>query len=127
MECHHPFIAEDSVTFYNGSARLQALRCLNCLSHFFNLLLPDVFPRYFFMGFLISTYYMWSLGILFSIIYLRFFLRTLVGDDIIDLLCFLVCFVIIVALGLIISVMILFRVSMSSSYYSAANLFFSCS
>ena len=44
------------------------------------------------MGLIISIYYMWSLGVLFSIISLRFFFRTLVGDDIL-LFCFLVCFV----------------------------------
>ena len=33
---------------------------------------------FFFMVLHISTYYMWSLGVLFSIIYLRFFVRALV-------------------------------------------------
>ena len=55
--------------------------------------------------------------------HLRFFFRTLVGDDIIGFLCFLDCFAMLVAFGLIISDMFLFGLSMSSSYCSVANMF----
>ena len=70
---------------------------------------------------------MWSLGVLFSIISLRFFVRALVGDDIFGFLCFLVCFVMLIALCLIISVMFLVRLSMSSCSSSDVNLFYSSS
>ena len=39
----------------------------------------------------ISTYSLWSLGVSFSIISLRFFIRALVVDDIFGFVCFLVC------------------------------------
>ena len=67
---------------------------------------------------------MWSLGVLFSILYLRFFIRALVGDDIFGFLCYLVCFAMLIALCRIISVMFLVRISMSSCSSSAVNLFF---
>ena len=63
-------------------------------------------------------------GVLFSIIYLRFFTRALVGDAIFDFFCFFVCFAMLIALGWITSVMFLFRLSMSSCSSSAVNLFF---
>ena len=66
-------------------------------------------------------------GLLFSIICLRFFIRALVGDDIFGVFCFLVCFAMLNALCRIISVMFLFRLSMSSCSSSAVNLFFSSS
>ena len=69
---------------------------------------------FFFMVLHISTYSMWSLGVLFSIISLRFFIRGLVGDDNFGFFCFLVCFAVRIALCWIISVMFLFRLSMSS-------------
>ena len=72
----------------------------------------------------ISIYSMWSLWILFSIIYLRFFIIALVGDDIFGFFCFLVCFAVLIALCWIISVMFLFRLSMSSCSSSAVYLFF---
>ena len=78
----------------------------------------------FFMVLHISTYSMWSLGVLFSIISLRFFIRALVGDDIFGFFCFLVCFAMLKALCWIISVMFLFILSMSSCSSSAVNLFF---
>ena len=53
---------------------------------------------FFFMVLHISTYSMWSLGVLFSIISLRFFIRALVGDDIFGFFCFLVCFAMLTAL-----------------------------
>ena len=80
---------------------------------------------FFFMVLHISTYSMWSLGVSFSIIYLRFFIRALVGDDIFGFFCFLVCFAMLNALCWIISVMFLFRLSMSSCSSSAVNLFLS--
>ena len=81
---------------------------------------PGYLPSLF-MVLHISTYSLWSLGVLFSII--RFLIRALVGDDILGFFCFLVCFALLVPLCWNISVMFLFRVSMSSSSYSAANLF----
>ena len=80
-------------------------------------------PAFFFMVLHISTYSMWSLGVLFSIISLRFFIRALVGDDIFGFFCFLVCFAMLTALCWIISVMFLFILSMSSCSSSAVNLF----
>ena len=62
---------------------------------------------------------------LFSIISLRFLIRALVGDDILGFFSFLVCFALLVPLCWNISGMFLIRVSMSSSSYSATNLFFS--
>ena len=64
---------------------------------------------------------MWSLGVLFYIICLRLFIRALVGNDIFGFFCFLVCFAMLIALCLIISVMFLFRLSMSSCSSSAVN------
>ena len=58
---------------------------------------------------------------------LRFFIRALVGDDIFGFFCFLVCFAMLNALCWIISVLFLFRLSMSSCSSSAVNLFFSSS
>ena len=69
---------------------------------------------FFFMVLHISKYSMWSLGVLFTIISLCFFIRALVGDDIFGFFCFLVCFAGLIALCWIISVMFLFRLSMSS-------------
>ena len=82
---------------------------------------------FFVMVLHISTYYMWSLGVLFSIISLRFFVRALVGDDMFGFFCFLVCFAMLNALCWIISVMFLFRLSMPSCSSSAEKLFFSSS
>ena len=79
---------------------------------------------FFVMVLHISTCSMWSLGVLFSIISLRFFIRALVGDDIFGFFCFLVCFAMPNALCWIISVMFLFRLSMSSYSSIAVNLFF---
>ena len=59
-----------------------------------------------------------------ELISLRFFIRALVGDDIFDFFCFLVCFAMLIALCWIISVIFLFRLSMSSCPSSAVNLFF---
>ena len=59
-----------------------------------------------------------------SFIFLRFFIRALVGDDIFGFFCFLVCFAMLNALCWIISVMFLFRLSMSSCSSSAVNLVF---
>ena len=70
---------------------------------------------------------MWSLGVLFSIISLRVFIRALVGDEMFGFFCFLVCFAMLIAFCWIISVMFLFRLSMSSCSSSAVNLFFSSS
>ena len=67
---------------------------------------------------------MWSLGVLFYIISLRFFIRALVSDDIFGFFCVLVCLAMLNALCWIISVMFLFRLSMSSCSSSAANLVF---
>ena len=91
------------------------------------VVLSDAFPSFHFMVLHISKYYMWSLGVLFSIIYLRFFVRALVGDDIFGFFCFLVCFAMLIALCWIISVMFLFILSMSSCSSSAVILFFSSS
>ena len=79
---------------------------------------------FFFMVLHISTYYMWSLWVLFSIISLRFFIRAHVSDDIFGVFCFLVCFAMLNALCWIISVMFLFRLSMSSCSSSAVSVFF---
>ena len=108
-----------------------------CVLTFFKLLVASIVSRissklcfrisslaFFFMVLHISTYSMWSLGVLFSIIYLRFFIRALVGDDIFCFFCFLVRFAMLIALCWIISVMFLFRLSMSSCSSSAVNLFF---
>ena len=72
----------------------------------------------------ISTHSMCSLGVFFSTISLRFFIRAHVGDDLFGFLCFLVCFAVLIALCWIILVMFLFRLSMSSCSSSAVNLFF---
>ena len=66
---------------------------------------------------------MWSLGVLFSIISLRFFVRALVGDEMFGCFCFLVCFAMLIALSWKISVMFSFRLSMSSCSSSAVNMF----
>ena len=58
------------------------------------------------------------------LIYLRFFIRALVGDDMFGFFSLLVCFAMLIALCWIISVMFLFRMSMLSCYSSAVNLFF---
>ena len=55
------------------------------------------------------------------------FSTLLVGDDIFGFFCFLVCFAMLNALCWIISVMFLFRLSMSSCSSSAVNLLFSSS
>ena len=81
---------------------------------------------FFFMVLHISTYYMWSLGVLFSIIYLSFFIKALEGDDIFGFFCFLDCFAMLIALCWIISLKFLFRLSMLSCS-SAVNLCFSSS
>ena len=78
----------------------------------------------FFMVLHISTYYRWSLGVLFSFISLRFFIIAHVGDDIFGFFGFLVSFAMLIALCWIISVMFLFRLSMSSCSSSAVNMFF---
>ena len=108
-------------TFYNG---LQALRCPTVYSISSNLCFRMTCLSFFFMGLIISIHSMWSLGVLFSIISLHFFFRTIVDDYILGFFCFLVCFPMLVAFGFIISVMFLFGVSMSSTSSSAANLFF---
>ena len=64
-------------------------------------------------------------GVLFSILYLRLFIRALVGDDIFGFFCFLVCFAMLIALCWIISVMFLFILYMSLRSSSDVNLFFS--
>ena len=61
----------------------------------------------------IYAYSMLSLGDLFSIIYVCFFIRALVGVDIIGLLCFLVSFAMLVAFCWIISVMVTCKVPTS--------------
>ena len=65
---------------------------------------------------------MWSLGVLFSIIDLRFFIRALVGDDIFGFL-FLGLFCYARSTLLDHSVVFLFRLSMSSRSSSAVNVF----
>ena len=79
-------------------------------------------PRFLFMVLHISTYSMLSLGVLFSISSLFLFIRALVGDGIFGFFCFLVCFAMLNALCWIISVLFLFRLSMSSCSSSAVNL-----
>ena len=64
----------------------------------------------------ITTCSMCSLRVLFSNIYLRFFIRAIVGDDSLGFVCFLVCFAMLVAICWINSVRVLYRVSVSSSY-----------
>ena len=87
-------------------------------------MLPDTFHSFIFYGLTyLHIFYVVS-GVLFSIISLRFFIRALVGDDIFGFFCFLVCFAMLIALCWIISVMFLFRLSMSSCSSSAVNLFF---
>ena len=110
---------------------------LYVLLTFFKLLVASIVSRissklcfrlsslaFFFMVLHISTYSMWSLGVLFSIISLRFFIRALVGNGIFGFFCFLVCFAMLIALCWIISVMLLFRLSMSSCSSSSVNLSF---
>ena len=82
---------------------------------------------YSFMVLHISTYSRWSLRVLFSIISLHFFIRTLVDYDILGIFCVLVCLAMPVARCWIISVRFLFIVSMSSSSSSSVNLIFSSS
>ena len=53
---------------------------------------------FFFMVLHISTYSIWCLGVLFSIISLRLFIRALVGDDIFSFFYFLVWFAILIPL-----------------------------
>ena len=79
----------------------------------------------FFLRSYIFPYIMLSLGVMFSFISLIFFIRALSGDDIFGFFRFLVCFAMLIALCWIISVK--YRVSVSSSYASAVNLFFSSS
>ena len=72
-----------------------------CVLTFFRLLDASIVSRissklcfrisslaFFFMVLHISTYCVWSLGVLFSIISLRFFIRSLVGDDIFGVFLF---------------------------------------
>ena len=87
-------------------------------------MLPDIFPSFLFHGLTYLHIFYVVAGVLFSIIYLRFFVRALVGDDIFGFFCFFVCFAMLIALCWIISVMFLFRLSMSSCSSSAVNLFF---
>ena len=82
---------------------------------------------YSFMVLHISTYSRWSLRVLFSIISLHFFIRTLVDYDILGIFCVLVCLAMPVARCWIISVRFLFIVSMPSSSSSSVNLIFSSS
>ena len=72
----------------------------------------------------ISTYSKskWSLEVFFSI-----FIRALVDDNMFGFFYFLVCSAMFIALCWNMSVMFLFRLSMSSRYSSAVNLFFSSS
>ena len=53
---------------------------------------------FFFMVLHISIYSIWCLGVLFSIISLRLFIRALVGDDIFSFFYFLVWFAILIPL-----------------------------
>ena len=76
-------------TFYNGSELLQALRCPTVYSISSNLCFRMTCLSFVFMGLIISIYSLWYLGVLFSIIYLRFFYRTLVGDDILGFFLFI--------------------------------------
>ena len=101
-----------------SSGPFQALSCLNCFSDFIYVVLPDIFHSFVVMVLHISTYSMW-----FCIISLRFFIRVLVGD-IFGFFYFLICFFMLIALCWIISIMFLFRLSMSSCSSSAVNLFF---
>ena len=75
-----------------------------------------------FMVLHVSPYVMWSLGVLFFIIYLRFSIRALVCDNVVGFF-FLVCLAMPIALCWIISVMFVYRRSMSSHSSSAVNLF----
>ena len=79
----------------------------------------------FYMVLHISTYAIWSLGVTFSIAYLRFSIRALVGDDSFGFFCFLVYFAMLIALYWIISVTFLFIPYVSSLSSSAVDLFFS--
>ena len=81
-------------------------------------------PAFLFMVLHISTYSKWSLEVFFSIS-LRFFIRALVGDNMLGFFYFLVCSAMFIALCWNMSVMFLFRLSMSSRYSSTVNLFFS--
>ena len=87
------------------------------------------FPIYsfafFFMVLHISTYATWYMGVTFSIAYLRFFIRALVGDDYFGFFCFLVYCAMLIALYWTISVTFLFRPSVSSLSSSAVDLVFS--
>ena len=120
-ECYRPFIVEDM----GSSELLQALRCPTVYSISSNLCFRMTCLSFVFMGLIISILNdMWSMGVFFSIISLRFFFRNIVDDDILSFFCFLVCFAMLVAFGFIISVMFLFGVSTSYGSSSAANLFF---
>ena len=74
----------------------------------------------------ISAFYV-ICGVLFSNIYLRFFIRTRVTDDIFGFFCFLVYFAMLVVHFFIVSVMFLLRVSISSHASSTVDRFFSSS
>ena len=87
----------------------------------FHLRCASVYLPSFFSWSYISPHILCGLWVL---IYLRFFIRALVGDGgIFGFFCFLVCFAMLIALCWIISVMFLFRLSMSSRASSAVNLF----
>ena len=123
-----------SLPCFSSSGIIRFFPRLCVLLTFFKLLVASIVSRmssklcfrisslaFFCMVLHISTYSMWSLGVLFSINYLRFFIGALVGDDIFGFFCFLVCFAMLIALCWIISVMFLLRLSMSSC--SSVNLF----
>ena len=109
-----------SLPCLTGSVIIRLLPRLCFLLTFFKLLDASILScipsklyfrvfslTYFFTALHISKYSMWSLGVLFSIISLRFFVRALVGDDIFGFFCFLVCFAMLIALCWIMSVMYL--------------------
>ena len=117
-----------SLPCLSSSVIIRCLPELCALLTFFKLLGVSIVSRissklcfrissltFFFTVLHISTYSMCSLGVLFSIIYLRFFIRVLVGDDIFGFFCFLLCFAMLIALCWIMSVMFVFRLSMSCS------------
>ena len=106
-----------------SSGPFQALKLPQLFLGFHLRCASDIFPSFIFMVLHISTYSMWSVGVLFCIISLRFFIRVLVGD-IFGFFYFLICFFMLIARCSIISVMFLFRLSMSSCSSSAVNLFF---
>ena len=106
----------------SSSVIIRSLPRLCCLMTFsssampqlflvFQVVLPDVFPRFLFCGIIyICIYILFYVGLILHHS-LRFVIRDIVGDYILGFFCFLVCFAMLITLCWIIPVTFLFRVS----------------